>query len=264
MGRLILMFKDTILSTYPLTEEQCITIGRHQSNDIIIDNLAVSGYHARIDAEDGVFMVNDLQSKNGTYINNERVVKTALKQKDRICIGKHNLMVDLLDEIDVSTAMADGRSQGAGTGIFSDEQTMVLDTSLGRHLRGEAPAAEAESEDTIAESYVRDHDSLVFQDSLVFIEGGAGDLDLTQQQRTIGNSPDCDIVVSGFWAFLVGSPAATITKQAGDYLLRYVSGFIKPKRNGGSVKGTIKLRHDDIIELGPIKLQVKLSQGTSR
>ncbi len=258
MGRLILMFKDTILSTYPLTEDLCITIGRHQSNDIIIDNLAVSGYHARIDAEDGVFMVNDLQSKNGTYINNERVEKTALKQKDRICIGKHNLMVDLLDEIDVSTAMADGRSQGAGTGIFSDEQTMVLDTSLGRHLRGEAPAAEAEPDDTISEPLVYD------QDSLVFLEGGAGDLDLTQQQRTIGNSPDCDIVVSGFWAFLVGNPAATITKQAGDYLLRYVSGFIKPKRNGDSVKGTIKLRHDDIIEIGPIKLQVKLSQGTSR
>lgn len=258
MGRLILMFKDTILSTYTLTEDQCITIGRHQSNDIIIDNLAVSGYHARIDAEDGVFMVNDLQSKNGTYINNERVVKTALKQKDRICIGKHNLMVDLLDEIDVSTAMAEGRSQGAGTGIFSDEQTMVLDTSLGRHLRGEAPAAEAEPDETIAEPFVYD------QDSLVFIEGGVGDLELSQQQRTIGNSPDCDIVVSGFWAFLVGNPAATITKQAGDYLLRYVSGFIKPKRNGGSVKGTIKLRHDDIIELGPIKLQVKLSSGPSR
>jgi pSer/pThr/pTyr-binding forkhead associated (FHA) protein len=252
MGRLILMFKDTILNTYPLAQDQCITIGRHQSNDIIIDNLAVSGYHARIDAKAGVFLISDLQSKNGTYINNERITESQLHQKDRICIGKHNLTVDLLDEIDVADAVAEGAAHRTGPSAISDEQTMVLDTSLGRQLRGEAP----NPNDTIAEPFAAD------KDSLFFLEGGEGELELTQQQITIGKNSDADIVVTGLRAFLVGTPAATITKQTGDYLLRFVGGLTKPKRNGTSIKGTVKLRSDDIIEVGPVKLQVKLNQGT--
>ena len=252
MGRLILMFKDTILNTYPLEQDQCITIGRHQSNDIIIDNLAVSGYHSRIDAKDGVYVATDLQSKNGTYINNQRITESPLHQKDRICIGKHNLLVDLLDEIDVNDVATAGGAHDAGTRVPSDEKTMVLDTSLGRKLRGEAP----EPEDTIAEPFV------VEKDCLIFLEGGDGELELSRKEVTIGKSSESDIVVTWFWAFLMGNPAAVIRKQTGDYVLQYTSGMIKPKRNGMTVKGTIKLSHDDIVELGPIKLQIKLCQGT--
>lgn len=253
MGRLILMFRDTILNSYPLSPDQCITIGRHQSNDIIIDNLAVSGYHARIDVKDGLFIITDLQSKNGTYINNERITESPLNQKDRISIGKHNLMVDLHDEIDVSNMVAETAVQHTGTSVSSDEQTMVLDTTFGRHLRGEKPKSGQEPEDTLSERIVPG------KDSLIFLEGGQGELDLTQQTRIIGKNNESDIVVTGLWAFLAGDPTATITKQTGDYLLRFVGGFIKPKRNGMSVKGTIKLCHDDIIEIGAVKFQIKLS-----
>lgn len=252
MGRLILMFKDTILHSYPLEQNQCVTIGRHQSNDIIIDNLAVSGYHARIDAKDGVFILSDLKSKNGTYINNERITERPLHQKDHICIGKHNLMVDLLDEVDVAEALGESVEPPVATTTSSDEQTMVLDTTLGRKLRGEAPAPE----DTIADPFV------VVKNSLYFLEGGEGELELTGQQVTIGKNSESDIVVDWIWAFLVGNPAAVIRKQTGDYILQYAGGFIKPKRNGTYVKGTVKLGHDDIIEVGPIKFQVKLNQGT--
>ena len=75
-----------------------------------------------------------------------------------------------------------------------------------------------------------------------------------------GNNDDADIVVTGILAILVGGPAATISKQAGDYFLRYTGGLIKPKRNGMSVKGTAKLNHEDIIDVGPVKLQIQLSQ----
>lgn len=254
MGRLILMFKDTILATYPLEQDQCITIGRHQSNDIIIENLAVSGYHARVDAKDGVYVVTDLQSKNGTYINNERITESPLHQKDRICIGKHNLLVDLLDEIDVQDVAATGGASGVAPSAISNEQTMVLDTTLGRKLRGELP----EPEDTISEPFT------VEKDCLIFLEGGEGELELTSQEYTIGKDSTSDIVVNWFWAFLVGSPAAVIRKQTGDYILQFAGGLIKPKRNGMVVKGTSKLGHDDIVEVGPIKFQIKLRQGTCR
>lgn len=253
MGRLILMFKDTILNIYPIEQEQCINIGRNNGNDIIIDNLAVSGYHARIDAKDGVYIVTDLQSKNGTYINNQRITEAPLHQKDRICIGKHNLLVDLLDQIDLNDAVKRNVSQSDQGSVTPDERTMVLDTSMGRKLRGEAP----EPGDTIAEPFV------VENDCLLFLEGGDGMLDLTGQQITIGKDSESDIVVHGFTAFFVGSPAAVIRKQAGEYLLGYTGGLIKPKLNGLAVKGTVKLRHDDIVDIGSIKFQIKLSQGTS-
>lgn len=252
MARLILMFKDTILATYPIEQDQCITIGRHQSNDIIIDNLAVSGYHARVDAKDGVYLVTDLQSKNGTYINNQRITESPLHQKDRICIGKHNLLVDLLDEIDVHDVAAAGEAQGTTPSAISNEQTMVLDTNLGRKLRGELP----EPEDTIAEPFWAE------KDHLIFLEGSDGELELTSHEVTIGKNSQSDIVVTWFWAFLVGSPAAVIRKQTGDYLLQFAGGLIKPKRNGMVVKGTTKLGHDDIVEVGPLKLQIKLRQIT--
>lgn len=77
---------------------------------------------------------------------------------------------------------------------------------------------------------------------------------------TIGKNQDADIIVSGFWGLWVGSPAVAITKQAGDYLLRYCGGLIKPKLNGSSVRGTAKLNHEDIIALGPLKVQIQLRE----
>jgi hypothetical protein len=57
---------------------------------------------------------------------------------------------------------------------------------------------------------------------------------------------------------LAGSPTAINNKQSGEYFLRYSGGLIKPKRNGAGIRGTIKLNHEDILELGPYKLQVQL------
>ena len=46
MARVIFKFKDRILGVYPLQPKRSITIGRRPGNDIVIDNLAVSGHHA--------------------------------------------------------------------------------------------------------------------------------------------------------------------------------------------------------------------------
>jgi hypothetical protein len=83
---------------------------------------------------------------------------------------------------------------------------------------------------------------------------------ISQKPITIGKNHDADIVVGGLWGLLLGSPAATIKKQAGDVFLRFNGGLIKPRRNGAGVKGTVKLNHDDIVEVGPVKLQVQLSK----
>ena len=252
MAQLILMFKETVLDTFPLYSDEGATIGRHHSNRIVIENLAVSGHHARVDVGDEGLSLIDLQSKNGTYVNDEKVTECPLAHKDIILVGKHILMVDLNDEMDLEDADGHSAVSSDGPSPMSEAKTMFLDTSHGRQMRGEEEPPPPPPEPVYADN-----------DNLSFIDGGEGDISLSQTQVTIGKNKDADIVIGGAWALLAGSPCATISKQAGDYFLRFSGGLIKPKRNGAGIKGTIKLNHDDVLEIGPVKLRVQLRKRST-
>lgn len=68
-----------------------ISVGRSSENDITIDDEVASRHHARIFADDGSvhahFFVQDLASANGTFVNGERVSRTALQDEDRVAFG---------------------------------------------------------------------------------------------------------------------------------------------------------------------------------
>ena len=96
MLKIELMFKDKILKEIE-TDKKEITIGRGNHNDIIIDNLAVSKEHASIvKLQDGYGIV-DLNSTNGTLLNDKDVKKAKLAQQDTITIGKHTLQIKSID-----------------------------------------------------------------------------------------------------------------------------------------------------------------------
>ncbi len=83
MTKIILKFKDKVLKEIPV-EKELITIGRKPDNDIEIDNLAVSGHHARIFKMEDWFLVEDLNSLNGTFVNGKMVQESPLKNGDEI------------------------------------------------------------------------------------------------------------------------------------------------------------------------------------
>jgi pSer/pThr/pTyr-binding forkhead associated (FHA) protein len=62
-----------VQSEYPLVEGASITIGRSSSNDIAIPDRHVSRQHAIVTYRDGIFMINDLESANGTFVNDEMI-----------------------------------------------------------------------------------------------------------------------------------------------------------------------------------------------
>ena len=66
-----------------------ITIGRRDTNDIVISNSAVSGVHCRITFEDGKVYLTDLDSTNGTLVNGEPVVNTEINSGDLIILGQN-------------------------------------------------------------------------------------------------------------------------------------------------------------------------------
>jgi predicted component of type VI protein secretion system len=250
MARIIFKFKDRILDVFPLPQNRPFNIGRRPGNDIVIDNLAVSGHHARIEDQGEGFAVVDLQSKNGTFLNGDPVQASSLQHQDLLVIGKHTLIVDLTDSIEVDEHLEADRALGGSPASFIEDQTMMLDTPVGHSKPAEEMPAPPEPE----------HPDI---DLLTVLSGGAGELTLTHKPITIGKNSDADFVISGLWGLLIGSPAATINKQAGDVFLRFNGGLIKPKRNGSSVKGTIRLNHEDIVDVGPLKIKVQLSKRPS-
>ncbi|MDQ1363016.1 MAG: hypothetical protein QG652_876 [Pseudomonadota bacterium] len=90
MASLKLMFDGKVQKEIQLDKET-ITLGRKPDNDIPIDNLAVSGHHARILTILNDSFVEDMNSTNGTYVNDTLIKKHALKHGDVIKIGKHEL-----------------------------------------------------------------------------------------------------------------------------------------------------------------------------
>jgi predicted component of type VI protein secretion system len=90
MARLSLKFEDRVLQEVTLTRG-VVTIGRQPDNLVCIDNPIVSGYHARIFWENDRYFLEDIESFNGTYLNNRRIRKEALNDGDVVLIGKHVL-----------------------------------------------------------------------------------------------------------------------------------------------------------------------------
>jgi pSer/pThr/pTyr-binding forkhead associated (FHA) protein len=97
MIKLELKFKDKVLKKIE-TENPEITIGRSPNTDIQIDNLAVSNQHARLIRQKNHYKIEDLNSTNGTYLNDEKITKSTLKHNDVITVGKHNLIIYYKEE----------------------------------------------------------------------------------------------------------------------------------------------------------------------
>ena len=90
MATLQLTFNDELVQEYYLNKDT-FTIGRKSDNDIVIDNLAVSGHHAKVLTILNDSFIEDLNSTNGTYVNGTLITKQALQNGDVIKIGKHQL-----------------------------------------------------------------------------------------------------------------------------------------------------------------------------
>ena len=89
-AKLILSMDGVVIREYPLSKER-MTIGRKAHNDIVIDNLAVSGEHAAIVTILHDSFLEDLDSTNGLEVNGTPTKKHFLQNNDLIEIGKYKL-----------------------------------------------------------------------------------------------------------------------------------------------------------------------------
>ena len=232
MARLILMFNNQVIKEFHF-EKQGLTIGRKAENDIHIDNLAVSGHHARIDKTGTNYIVTDLQSTNGTFVGDKKIVTHILKHGDKVLIGKHVLLF-------VSSEKEDGDTTAVSEQLAMDK-TMILDTSRQRNLlaKHEAPSKTIPKPDQIG--------VLTFLDN-----SDIGDIFLTKKLTRIGKSAHSEIQLSGLF---MSSTVATISKRPTGYAITFAGGMVKVKINGEVLKSSIPLKEFDTIEIGSYKTQ---------
>ncbi len=233
MERLILTFNKQIINRYSFNKDN-LTIGRKPENDVQIDNLAVSGHHARIDRTGNDFILTDLQSTNGTFVNHKQIVSHTLKHGDNIQIGKH-VLIFLASEKQEAGAEEPVKERDL-------DKTMILDTAKQRELIAKqakpGTAVPAASEKI----------------GVLSALGGSdlGEIELTKKLTRIGKADTSEIRLSGM---MMGATAATISKRPSGYTIAFTGGRTKIKVNGNVIHDSVPLKDFDTIEIGSHKFQ---------
>jgi hypothetical protein len=122
MGKLVVSLDGVVIKEVQITKDKT-TLGRRPYNDIVIDNLAVSGEHAVLQMVGTDVFIEDLNSTNGTYINGKAVKKQLLAHNDTVEVGKYKIKFMVDDGTDYektmimkpgSMAPSAGRASGFG------------------------------------------------------------------------------------------------------------------------------------------------------
>lgn len=230
MPKIFLMLKDSIISETML-DTTLVTVGRSASNDIVVDNPAVSSFHARFVSNNGVCTLEDLNSTNGTYVNEQRVSRIALSNNDSIMVGTHTLLFSdprLEDDPDAT--------QVAGGPVI--EKTVMMPTqaaSGGDPATPLAPAPENVS------------------GRMTVIAGPTENREneLVGRLLTIGKAKTAAIRLKGFFA---PREAAHIHKGKDGYYLSPANGR-KVYVNGTLIEGRTLLAHGDTVEVWKVTMQ---------
>jgi hypothetical protein len=209
-----------------------VTIGRKTDNDIHIDNLAVSGTHAKILTILNDSFIEDLDSTNGTYINGRKINKHALKNGETITIGKHELKyvneptyTDTFEKTMIIRPDAEGMPEQDQTGTN-------LEKHIGKIASDLASTGTGSTEDTGTAN-------------LKFINGANSgkDLELTKILTTLGKP---------------GVQVAAITRRPTGYYLIAVDAASSPSNplvNGVEIgKQAQPLKHGDKVEVAGVKM----------
>ncbi|HEX6703223.1 MAG TPA: FHA domain-containing protein [Albitalea sp.] len=225
MGKLVVSLDGVVIKEVQITKDKT-TLGRRPYNDIVIDNLAVSGEHAVLQMVGADVFIEDLNSTNGTYINGKAVKKQLLTHNDTVEIGKYKIKYLVEDGSDY-------------------EKTMIMKPGAAPQA-AHAPSAAGyapTSTGSFGSSGFGGLGSTVVPASIRVLNGAAAgrEVNLTKVVTTVGKP---------------GVQVASITKRPGGYVFAHVEGSARPTVNGNPLTGeTVQLKNGDVIELAGTQMQ---------
>jgi pSer/pThr/pTyr-binding forkhead associated (FHA) protein len=218
---MIVSIDGVVIKEVQLTKDRT-TLGRRPYNDIVIDNLAVSGEHAVLQMTGNEVFLEDLNSTNGTYVNGKAVKKQLLQNSDTVEIGKYK--IKYINEV-------------AGP---SFEKTMILKAgALVPGLGQTAPAARPSTGPATAHVGEPNHTKATIK---VLSGAAAGrEVPLVKVVTTIGKP---------------GVAVAAITHRPHGFVVAHVEGTSKPTLNGAPVGAeAVSLKNGDLLELAGTQMQ---------
>jgi pSer/pThr/pTyr-binding forkhead associated (FHA) protein len=226
MGKLVVSLDGVVIKEVQIIKDKT-TLGRRPYNDIVIDNLAVSGEHAVLQMVGQDVFIEDLNSTNGTYINGKAVKKQLLAHNDTVEIGKYKIKYLVEEGGDYEKTMimrpgANAATPAAGSAPppgFSSTSGMGSNSAFGALGPQGNPAA------------------------IKVLNGAAAgrEVALTKVVTTVGKP---------------GVQVASITKRPGGYVIAHVEGSHRPAINGTPLSGdSVHLKNGDVIELAGTQMQ---------
>jgi hypothetical protein len=225
MGKLVVSLDGVVIKEVQITKDKT-TLGRRPYNDIVIDNLAVSGEHAVLQMVGSDVFIEDLNSTNGTYINGKAIKKQLLTHNDTVEIGKYKIkyLVDEGGDYEKTMIMRPGAAAPYG-------QPAPHHAAGSGHAGLGAPFSAAPA-------------PVPLQAALIKVLNGAAagrEVTLTKVVTTVGKP---------------GVQVASITKRPNGYAFAHVEGATKPSVNGMPLVGdSVPLRNGDVIELAGTQMQ---------
>ncbi|MEZ0231454.1 MAG: FHA domain-containing protein [Methylophilaceae bacterium] len=236
MAKLIFSLDGAFLGEFPLDKDR-MTVGRRSTNDIHIDNLAVSGEHAAIVTIGNDSFLEDLGSTNGTLVNGKAIKKHVLQHADLIEFGKYQLKY--INDKAISTGM--------GSSPEDFEKTMII-----RPMAAKAAApvvdtpkpAQPVTQPPAPAQPATPQSSIVGRVQVLNGPSMGKELVLNKALTTLGKP---------------GVQVAVITKRPQGYFITHVEGQTHPVVNGNSVGAQAHPLNDhDVVEIAGVKMEFYL------
>jgi pSer/pThr/pTyr-binding forkhead associated (FHA) protein len=239
MSKIVLKFENAVLQELAVGQKE-VSIGRSPDNGIVIDNPAVSHYHARVFNEEGRLMLEDFGSLNGTFVNGQRVKMVTLKPGDSVMIGKHTLVVTDSAEVRAYT-LDHGAAKAAAPKI---NETVMLDTKERREFLQKVAAVGESAQVAPARIKIP---------TLVVKKGKTDQQEyaLTDKLTVIGKSSMARVRLRSWFA---PRAAAQINRREDNSY--YIGAADKiPSVNGQPIGHPMKLSSGDVISVAGIELE---------
>ena len=234
MPRLILRLDGRVLKRCPLGP--VVTIGRLPDNAIAIDNAAISGHHACVIHEGRDFVLEDLQSTNGTFVNERRVTRHMLQDGDVVTVGNHTLVFEAggRDTVD-ETAPAERIVSNPGDTVF-------LDADKHQALLAMLQETAAEPNNASRVGVLR------------VVEGRADESEYHLQAHTsvIGKADTSLIRLKGWF---IPQVAVVITRNGPGYTATHMKS--SAQINGAPLTGRHDLKEGDVLRVGGLTLEFR-------
>ncbi|MBZ5501897.1 MAG: FHA domain-containing protein [Acidobacteriia bacterium] len=238
MPTLVLKFGNSVLQEVAVGSRE-VSIGRSPDNGLVIDNPAVSHYHARVFREEDRLMLEDFGSLNGTFVNGQRVKMVTLQPGDAVAIGKHTIEVS--DSSQEVLATSHGAAKPAAPKI---NETVMLDTKARRDFLQKVAAVGESAQVAPARLKVP---------TLVVRKGKTSrrEYTLSDKLTVIGKSAMASVKLTGWFAPMV---AAQVSRR--DDQTYYIGAGDKvPSVNGHPITQPKKLSPGDVITVAGVELQ---------